>query len=673
MIYYDGKIYRNLEEQVLKNQKDIEIYSAGGNFDLKGIVDGFDDLPESPQEGDYYLVGTGAPYDLYLYYYNSWINLGEYPKEGPQGPQGIAGQNGATGPRGPQGPKGDSLVYEILDIVASTSDLPDPDSVDYWDAYLVGAGIPYMAYFVIDGEWTPVGYITPQEAENVVTADSANSSSYKLMMSAQSGTRKIVESAWGMTSSVVDVANLVPSSQAVISYVQGQVSAAVKFKGTKTFAQLSALASAAVGDLYNISDAFTLSGVSYNAGTNLVCITAFSSVITPSNTYWDAYGESAIDLSPYMKTYTGDATQWDTTPTTASTKPVTSGGIKSAIDTASSNAHNYADTKTNSYILSYLTTGNSAFNSTADTLTFEYESSFTTVDSDDIGFQDLKLGDLIFVVETDASNRFVEAMDGEYVYLNKLETASGGGGGGIQNTATGTGSIAISSDDSATATGSNSVGVGKIKSSGGGSIYIGQNNSSSSASGGSQIAIGNSFDVGNKTSAIAIGGSTIVNANYGVAIGSCAKAAGQYSVAIGPGTTNEGAWAYQENNIVVGHKSYARQAKDIAIGYNISTSLSSGNSNNVVIGSFTNQSDLSTTGSYGVVIGTGPAKSMDHNYAVVFNRCKFIPMTKSDSYTLAATMHGMLFTSSGTTYYAPSSTVTTGASESALLICWYTD
>ena len=612
MIYYDGKIYRNLEEQVLKNQKDIEIYSAGGNFDLKGIVDGFDDLPESPQEGDYYLVGTGVPYQLYLYYYNSWINLGEYPKEGPQGPQGIAGQDGATGPRGPQGPKGDSLVYEILDIVASTSDLPDPDSVDYWDAYLVGAGIPYMAYFVIDGVWTPVGYITPQEAENVVTADSANSSSYKLMMSAQSGTRKIVESAWGMTSTVVDVANLVPSSQAVMTYVQNQVSAAVRFKGSVTFAQLSALVSAAVGDLYNISDAFTLSGVSYDAGTNLVCVTAFSSAITPSDTYWDAYGEAAIDLSPYMKTYTGDATQWDTTPTTGSTKPVTSGGIKSAISSAvSAGVAGKQDTLTSS-------------------------------STPQIGYIYLHEYD---ETQSDGTDGVLENVEGD-LYFNGSAVGGGGGGGGIQNTATGTNAFAISPDDSATATGNSGIAIGKsAQSQKNYSIAIGYNSKANQANG---ISIG--YNLNNSMSDTIMIGRNHNSGFYNqVLIGYACNAS----------NPNEGAVAIGEN--------CNAGASSMAIGMSLDMNAS-GSNNNVAIGK-----QITASKGYGVAIGIGLNKTIDHDYSVVFNRCKFIPMIKSDSYTLSSTMHGMTLTSSGVTYYAPSSTVTTGASESALLICWYTD
>ena len=608
MIYYDGKIYRNLEEQVLKNQKDIEIYSAGGNFDLKGIVDEFEDLPESPEQGDYYLVGPEAPYDLFLCYNNSWVNLGPYPKEGPQGPQGIAGENGATGPRGPQGPKGDSLVYEILDIVASTSDLPDPDSVDYWDAYLVGSGIPYMAYFVINGVWTPVGYITPQEAENVVTADSANASSYKVMMSAQSGTRKIAESAWGITSTVVDTPNLIPSSQAVVDYVQNQVSAAVRFKGTVTFAQLSALAAAAVGDLYNISDSFTLSGVSYDAGTNLVCVTAFSSAITPSDTYWDAYGEAAMDLSPYMKSYTADATQWDTTPTALSTKPVTSGGIKSAMDTA------LADKQDKILYNSTLNVGNVCL----------YEK-----DEDP---------------ESDGTDGMLENISGD-LYFNG-SAVGGGGGGGIQNTATGTGAFAISPDDSATATGNNGIAIGKSAKS--------QNSNS--------IAIGNSAKATQECS-VAIGYNLNNNMSDTIMIGRNHNSGYYNQVLIGyacnAGNPNNGA-------IAIGSNCNAGTSS-MAIGLNLNMAAT-GSSNNVAIGK-----QISASKGYGVAIGIGLNKTIDHDYAVVFNRCKFIPMTKSDSYTLSSTMHGMTLTSAGVTYYAPSSTVTTGSSESALLICWYTD
>lgn len=58
----------------------------------------------SPSPGDAYGVGTGEPYDIYIYGSTSgWVNNGPL-----QGPKGDKGDTGATGATGPQGPKGDT-------------------------------------------------------------------------------------------------------------------------------------------------------------------------------------------------------------------------------------------------------------------------------------------------------------------------------------------------------------------------------------------------------------------------------------------------------------------------------------------------------------------------------------------------------------------------------------
>lgn len=86
------------------------------------------------------------------------------------------------------------------------------------------------------------------------------------------------------------------------SYADNKVQAlgnVYRVKGSVTSAGLAALASAAVGDVYNVSDEFSLNGVRYPAGTNVVCVTAFSSAINPANsTNWDALG-GLQDLSAY--------------------------------------------------------------------------------------------------------------------------------------------------------------------------------------------------------------------------------------------------------------------------------------------------------------------------------------------------------------------------------------
>ena len=76
-IVWDNKTYRNLQEQVFKNMKDIQDIQDGATvlaeFGIKviGQVDDAEDLPDADTyEGDYgdaYIVGTEAPYDYYIF------------------------------------------------------------------------------------------------------------------------------------------------------------------------------------------------------------------------------------------------------------------------------------------------------------------------------------------------------------------------------------------------------------------------------------------------------------------------------------------------------------------------------------------------------------------------------------------------------------------------------
>ena len=83
-----------------------------------------------------------------------------------------------------------------------------------------------------------------------------------------------------------------------ISSVAGSV---YRPKGSITFAGLKALTSATAGDVYNVTDAFTLGSKSYPAGSNVACLKSFSSAVTPDETYWDVLA-GFVDLSPYAKT-----------------------------------------------------------------------------------------------------------------------------------------------------------------------------------------------------------------------------------------------------------------------------------------------------------------------------------------------------------------------------------
>lgn len=93
-------------EQGVKGDKG----DTGSGFKVLGYFSTQEELESgivSPQAGDAYGVGKGAPYDIYIYdAINSvWKNNG--PLQGAQGLQGIQGDPGPQGPTGEQGPKGD--------------------------------------------------------------------------------------------------------------------------------------------------------------------------------------------------------------------------------------------------------------------------------------------------------------------------------------------------------------------------------------------------------------------------------------------------------------------------------------------------------------------------------------------------------------------------------------
>ena len=113
MLNFGNKEFRNLQEQVLKNMKDIQDIEQGAtvlaDFGIKivGQVDDAEDLPDpATYEGDYgdgYVVGTEEPYEYYIFTRAfegqeepSWFNLGQFPVPGPQGETGATGATGAT-------------------------------------------------------------------------------------------------------------------------------------------------------------------------------------------------------------------------------------------------------------------------------------------------------------------------------------------------------------------------------------------------------------------------------------------------------------------------------------------------------------------------------------------------------------------------------------------------
>lgn len=116
MLKFDGKELRNLEEQVLKNQEDIdkilkeiELADLGIKVVQALPLPSAEDLP-LPYDGDYgdgFLVGSETPYRLYIWtrddnaYNGTWFDFG--PLNAPSIIPGPQGEPGETGPQGERG------------------------------------------------------------------------------------------------------------------------------------------------------------------------------------------------------------------------------------------------------------------------------------------------------------------------------------------------------------------------------------------------------------------------------------------------------------------------------------------------------------------------------------------------------------------------------------------
>lgn len=110
MITINGKEFRNLVEQVLKNKEDIKNYHnleqvlADWGIKVLGQLDEWEEPTGSFEFGDAYAVGTEPPYDYYIYTRRGenegyWFNNGPISIVGPAGPAGES----IVGPRGEDG------------------------------------------------------------------------------------------------------------------------------------------------------------------------------------------------------------------------------------------------------------------------------------------------------------------------------------------------------------------------------------------------------------------------------------------------------------------------------------------------------------------------------------------------------------------------------------------
>lgn len=187
----DEKVYRNIQEQVLKNAQDIAKLKnlGGGVIGIQGPQGprGFAGRvgPVGPQ-GSIWTISTSEPSnprinDIWLqpngvvkqYNGGSWITKtdirGPQGMQGIQGIQGPRGLTGPIGPVGPQGPIGENFI--IKGPVSTTSNLPDPISQPAQTAYLVGSSAPYLLYVISDGQWINAGSFASLDNIQVIVID----------------------------------------------------------------------------------------------------------------------------------------------------------------------------------------------------------------------------------------------------------------------------------------------------------------------------------------------------------------------------------------------------------------------------------------------------------------------------------------------------------------------
>lgn len=209
MLKYGNKEFRNLEEQVLKNQSDIAgFYETKLTLDEFGIkvvgvqTEAPEGVPGDEWEyGEAVLVSeTGLePYQMYIVTRHEeegtigkqWVNIGTFPKAGPQGPQGpqgepgiglpgpagpagregkrgiqgLRGERGFQGERGERGERGETgatgTVFTIIARLTSTSQLPAiTTQTPPTDGYLVMDDLYVQVGTAGSRIWTNVGPIT---------------------------------------------------------------------------------------------------------------------------------------------------------------------------------------------------------------------------------------------------------------------------------------------------------------------------------------------------------------------------------------------------------------------------------------------------------------------------------------------------------------------------------
>jgi hypothetical protein len=184
MLKFGNKEFRNLQEQVLKNMKDIENLVASGmildEFGIKVVgqeasivdmptVEAYKEAHEDWAYGDAYAIGTEEPYTLYIltranetHAEDYWFDIGDFPAPGPQGLQGEQGPQGPQGQTGPSGVNGLSAGFGTVSASAITLDAGSEAQVSLYTTGPDTAKNFYFTFGIPKGEDGEVPTITTE-------------------------------------------------------------------------------------------------------------------------------------------------------------------------------------------------------------------------------------------------------------------------------------------------------------------------------------------------------------------------------------------------------------------------------------------------------------------------------------------------------------------------------
>ena len=156
-------VYRNLQEQVYENAKDIEELSTGKTY--RGPYNSLNDIDNLLVGGLYLISDNNGGYDIYrcddtdhkqftyLGKFGAKGDKGDIGPAGPQGepgPQGPQGIQGPTGPEGPRGPQGEPGPQGPQGPKGDTPELPTGEiNIIFTDTYITDS--QHTLYGVTEG------------------------------------------------------------------------------------------------------------------------------------------------------------------------------------------------------------------------------------------------------------------------------------------------------------------------------------------------------------------------------------------------------------------------------------------------------------------------------------------------------------------------------------------